>query len=347
MKNIIMVGESPEQIVHGISISNKMIFEVIRNNAIWLTEKNQFSSPLIRRLTKLPNSIRLWVNLIFIKLNRGDVFYSSLAISTLGLLKSISLASIMRAKGATVIFHIHRGDFVSRLSSSGSLYRTLAELVFKLSDTIIVLSEAQKNEISSFFSGTVEVLANTIEVEVPPKAYTDKACSFLYLSNLIKEKGYRDLISVFCDTELKKLNLILAGTLSTTDDLRFISELSQKNIEYFGPVSGERKNEILKNADCFVLPSYNEGQPISILEAMSRGVIVIATDVGCIKEMLPENYPFLFTPGDTKALRRHVISVSSMGMSELEALSKSLKKKYSDSYSKNLFGKNVKTIFRI
>jgi glycosyltransferase involved in cell wall biosynthesis len=55
---------------------------------------------------------------------------------------------------------------------------------------------------------------------------------------------------------------------------------------------------ILQNADCLLLPSYNEGKPLIILEAMSVGTPIISSNVGYINELFFENYPFLFKSND-------------------------------------------------
>lgn len=342
-----MIGESPEQVVHGISISNEMVYSIICQHTIWLIEKNVFANNALRRLYKLPSTVFLLYNIYSSKQNAFDTFYSSLAVSLGGIAKSVLFSKLASWRGLRVILHVHRGDFVKRLSHSGSAYRFIAKSLLRTADTIIVLSEAQKNDIAAYFSGDIHVLPNTVDTEVGPRTYVKPASSFLYLSNLIKEKGYQDLISVFHNDKLKKLNLVIAGAASTDKDKKFVADHKAQNIDYLGPVFGKQKLTIFENSDCFILPSYNEGQPISILEAISRGTIVIATNVGCIRDMLPDNYPFLFKPGDEAQLTQHIKTISELRETELNELSCALYKKYKESFSRAQFRNNVLSIFRV
>ena len=72
-----------------------------------------------------------------------------------------------------------------------------------------------------------------------------------------------------------------------------------------GWVSGEKKTRLLNWADVYILPSFNEGLPISILEAMSYGCPVISTPVGGIPEVVRDNGT-LVTPGDSEEIFRAI-----------------------------------------
>ena len=75
-------------------------------------------------------------------------------------------------------------------------------------------------------------------------------------------------------------------------------------------MSGDKKVDLLNWADVFILPSHNEGLPISILEAMSYGLPVISSPVGGIPEVVGEGNGVLVTPGSdaeiAKAMMRYV-----------------------------------------
>src|SRR5690606_40232854 len=68
-------------------------------------------------------------------------------------------------------------------------------------------------------------------------------------------------------------------------------------------IDGTQKDELLTICDILVLPSYSEGLPMSILEAMSYGKTIISTSVGGIPEIVKEGENgFLVTPGDKRSL---------------------------------------------
>jgi glycosyltransferase involved in cell wall biosynthesis len=78
-------------------------------------------------------------------------------------------------------------------------------------------------------------------------------------------------------------------------------------VEFIGWVTGEEKKRVLNGADVFILPSYNEGVPISILEAMSYGKPIIATNVGGIPEIVIMNKNgLLIDPGKPDQIEKAI-----------------------------------------
>ena len=94
-------------------------------------------------------------------------------------------------------------------------------------------------------------------------------------------------------------------------------------VHFNGFVSGDLKKELLSRSDVFVLPSYNEGLPISILEAMSYGCAIISTPVGGIPEVVKDN-GVLVQPGDIEGIAAAVArcgdedACRKMGLSSLK-----------------------------
>ncbi len=83
----------------------------------------------------------------------------------------------------------------------------------------------------------------------------------------------------------------------------------QKIVSYEGFVTGEKKAELLNSSDLFILPSYIEGLPIAILEAMSYSCPVLATTVGGIPEVVKDGETgFLFNAGDKESLEKKLIN---------------------------------------
>ena len=80
------------------------------------------------------------------------------------------------------------------------------------------------------------------------------------------------------------------------------------DVSFAGWVNGSRKAELLNNCDVYVLPSYFEALPMSILEAMSYGKPVISTYVGGIPEIVKPGFNgWLFQPGDRQALNNIIM----------------------------------------
>ena len=79
----------------------------------------------------------------------------------------------------------------------------------------------------------------------------------------------------------------------------------RKRLKFTGWVGPSGKRALLEHAAVYALPSYDEGLPLSLLEAMSAGVPVVASPVGGIPEVLADGASgFLVAPGDKGALER-------------------------------------------
>ncbi|HPI00393.1 MAG TPA: glycosyltransferase, partial [Chitinophagaceae bacterium] len=101
-----------------------------------------------------------------------------------------------------------------------------------------------------------------------------------------------------------KIKLHIGGDGDVKKLLKIIQENDLRNIvEYLGWVSNNEKNNLLLHSDIYMLPSYAEGLPVSILEAMSYGMPIISTNVGGIPEIVKHQYNgLLFQPGDIDAI---------------------------------------------
>src|SRR5690606_19795518 len=103
-------------------------------------------------------------------------------------------------------------------------------------------------------------------------------------------KGIYDLLTMLKDNnELfhTKLLLRIGGNAVDGDIHAFINENGlSRFVKYEGWVSGEKKADCFAWADVYILPSYNEGLPVAILEAMSYARPVISTNVGGIPEIV-------------------------------------------------------------
>lgn len=119
-------------------------------------------------------------------------------------------------------------------------------------------------------------------------------------------KGTFDLLRAWVgfSEQVKGWRLVVGGNGEVE---RFLAEANELGIggdvDFLGWVSGADKVRELSTVDIFVLPSYREGMPVSILEAMAYGATVIATPVGGVPDMLkPEVHGLVVQPGDIAGL---------------------------------------------
>ena len=128
----------------------------------------------------------------------------------------------------------------------------------------------------------------------------------LAVGRLVKEKGFDRLVEAFGQLPASSLTLVIAGGADHEDS--YALKLREKcgkvrNVCLAGFVKGDDLTELYAHARLFVLPSTHEGLPIALLEAMSCGVPVLASDIPANKEIgLPDEC--YFRSGDTDDLRK-------------------------------------------
>lgn len=212
-------------------------------------------------------------------------------------------------KGVPVVYHLHSGGFRNYFENSLS-ERGRARFVGMLRGCrqIYCLNRDAKSWLDSLVRGAapVSVFPNPIEIFALRKL-TPPVLSFLFLGRLEREKGVFELVSAvapLCKIH-PDLELVLCGYGPAEHELKaLVSDLGiEGNVVFPGWVDANEKMTRLERATAFVLPSYAEGLPMSVLEAMVAGVPVVASSVGGIPEMLEQGKcGYLVPPRDVACL---------------------------------------------
>jgi glycosyltransferase involved in cell wall biosynthesis len=347
-KALLFYGELPPVAIHGIAYSNMINLKLLENSfeVIIIEERSSLNSDrsflpkkLFRRLQE-----HGW---IFLKTfqKKVDFFYITFSISFIGGLKTLfSILCFRLSSGGKVILHIHRGDFTMWHDKS-AFNKYLASLVVKLSSKIIVLSEIQKAEFEKRFVKPVFVLHNTVECEYSYPARERKNNRFIFISNYLQDKGIIDLLEVFSNllSVYPDISLYTYGAFPNAEIKDRILSYNNQQIHIGDVITGKEKFAEIERADCLILPSFNEGEPVILLEAMSVGTPVISTSVGSIPELLGNDYPFIYPPGDKASMEEKIIQL--LKTPKLLGISQMLKDRYNSFYSNELHALNLNSIF--
>ncbi|MEO8583124.1 MAG: glycosyltransferase family 4 protein, partial [Flavitalea sp.] len=221
--------------------------------------------------------------------------------------KSILLL-IGKLFGKKVILHMHGGGFEKFYDRSQ--IKPYIRFIISKADMIICLSELWRNYYASTFKLKRLAIVNNVIEAAPdslPVIQRNGHVNLLFLGLISDKKGIFDLLDVLNSggTELNNtITVTIAGNGETERLEKVIHDNhSDGSVKYAGWVNGEQKSSLLNACDAYILPSYFEGLPISILEAMAYGKPVIATDVGGIPEIVKPGYNgWLFKAGDRPAL---------------------------------------------
>lgn len=212
-----------------------------------------------------------------------------------------------------VILHQHAADFQEFFSQSNDKKRIID--IINSCDKLIVLSQSWKNYFLSI--GVLEqkiVILNNIVT--PPDYVSDQQINdklhLLFLGEINNRKGVYDLLNVLKKNEevfKDKIFLRIGGNLVDGNINAVIAENGLSSfVKYEGWVAGSKKAECLEWANVYILPSYNEGLPIAILEAMSYSRPVISTNVGGIPEILhTHENGFLIEPGNLEQIKKAIL----------------------------------------
>jgi len=214
------------------------------------------------------------------------------------------LFKISKIINKKVIYHIHGGKFHIFYNDSSKSNKKRIENFINKSDALIVLStEWSKYFTTKFNQKKINILNNIVPFQNNIDKKIDKKIKLLFLGRINNNKGIYDLLNVISKNKEfynNKITLAIGGDGETVKLKKFISKNKlEKIVAFYGWTKAELKNKLLLESHIMILPSYNEGLPITLLEAMSYSMPLISTHVGGISRILnhKEN-GIVVKPGD-------------------------------------------------
>ncbi|HEX4945525.1 MAG TPA: glycosyltransferase family 4 protein, partial [Blastocatellia bacterium] len=183
------------------------------------------------------------------------------------------------------------------------------------SHKLIAVSQASAQRLRELLpTADIVLIPNGIKMQdfAPLPRTRNAFVRLLFVGGMGKGKGERDLIRALplIAARVPQLRVSLLG--HGADSLQpLLDECGVRaQIEHLGPVPHAERAQYFRRADLFVLPSYGEGMPMSVLEAMAAGLPVITTNVGGIPELITHEVEgFLLVPGDVEALAERIVQL--------------------------------------
>lgn len=178
-----------------------------------------------------------------------------------------------------------------------------------LSDALIVLSDTISKYFKDTYNKDTIIIKNGININdrIEANLITDRfgldfSSYYLALGRMVPEKGFHYLIDAYLklNTDIK---LVIAGELTNSEYCIKLKEQAKnnQNIIFTGFVDGDVKQELFSNAFAYVIPSDLEGMSISLLEALSYGCHVLASNIPENTNIYDEEISF-FEKGDVDSL---------------------------------------------
>ena len=289
-------------------------FEIVFQNTFNALKGNLHSSRMRRVLVGIEDTalilVKLFFNLLF--KNPDIVHYTSSA--SLALIKDkMALFIVKNVFRKQFVIHWHFGRIPEICISKNSEYEKLMFVVRKANANIVLdeksLNTLQNEGIKHVFyipnPMTSAIYDATKDIDIILANANRTNGEVLFVGHVIATKGVFELVKCCVDClEVKKL--VLVGPV-LPDVKEQILDLSKRRssdewLEFKGELCREEVYFYYRTCSVFCLPSYTEGFPYVILEAMAFGCPIVATDVGAIAEMLQDESGMVISPHDEAAL---------------------------------------------
>ncbi|CAH0322659.1 N-acetyl-alpha-D-glucosaminyl L-malate synthase [Peribacillus simplex] len=216
-----------------------------------------------------------------------------------------------------IINHCHGAEFDTFYLKANVRKKRLIEKIYNKCSMVIALSDEWKERLSLIVPvDKIEVIENySIIHEDAVKERVNRLSNsqILFLGEIGQRKGCYDIPAVVEKVVEKfpDVKFVLGGT---GDIVTLKSSLREKGVEknviFPGWVRGNEKDKLLRESDIFFLPSYNEGMPMSILDAMGYGLPIVSTLVGGIPKIVHNGENgYVCEPGDVQGLSNALIEI--------------------------------------
>jgi len=209
----------------------------------------------------------------------------------------VLLAKALRRR---VVLHMHSGpgDVVYERTRIGSLQAALFRLMFRRADVVLAVSAASARALEETYAASDVVVVPNPAPEAPdvPPGRGGEPLAALYVGGFANRvKGGDELLAALERPEPAELRVLLSGPGELPERGRELIE-RRPDVEWHGWLEEAEKEELLREAAIFVLPSTSEGLPMALLEAMAWARAIVATAVGGVPDVLSDGVDGLVVP---------------------------------------------------
>lgn len=307
MKSICIIGQFPPPI-HGLSKALETLCNSKINNIFELHKIN------------ITNNKNIITNLFRIIFSNTDLFYFTISQTKGGNWRDLLILKAIALKGKKCIIHLHGGYFRNLIDNDCPTFqKKLNYSAINKINACIVLGDSLKyifknivdeNKIYTVPNcvDNIYLLSQDDYKKKLTEIKSNNTINILYLSNFIESKGYKEVLNLALIAKRQKKNNLhfhFAGKFFKKEDKIFMEDFISHNhlediVTYHGIVYGEKKISLLKACHIFILLTRypNEGQPISILEAMGNCMAIISTNHAGIPDIIKNNINGLIVDKD-------------------------------------------------
>lgn len=299
---VLFIGPLPNPVT-GHSLACKVFLEELRKHhevEVVNLSKNSFEAGVNSFYRVLEILRIIWT--VWVNRKKSELIYLTISESFSGNIKDILIYLICFKKLSRMIVHLHGGSLKKIIFDKSKLLFKINQYFISRLGGVIVLGSTHVSIFDGIISkNKIHIIPNfakdylfATETEIIYKFNNTQPLRVLFLSNFIPEKGFSTILEAFLNLNeilQKQLMIDFAGAFdSESKKMKFINQIEKlAQICYHGVVEGPEKKSLLSRAHVFCLPtSFDEGQPISILEAYAAGSVVVTTEKGGIKDIFQD-----------------------------------------------------------
>lgn len=293
----------PKVNVSGISAVTKFI--ISKNKDVEyihfeVGRKDAESQGVVSRIKRILRNKKEWKRLLL--KNKDAVVHYNIPLMKAAIIRDYMMLKVAHAMNMPIILHVHGGNYIKERNRPLYLKRMLNK-IFSWSRHTIVLGEEELQILKEDFKlNNIISLPNCIDLseakEFKRGSRDKKRLDILYIGRIEPNKGIDYILEACKALKSEGIDYCLHFAGKEEREGEYIPRFKEalgNNFVFHGIVSGETKTELLKNCDIFLLPSFYEGLPMSLLETMSFGEVPIVTPVGSIPTVVKDKKNGLFT----------------------------------------------------
>lgn len=363
-KKICFIAQFPPP-MHGLSKAVETLYNSELNSEVNPNGEFEFEKVDI---TDNKNFLK---NLAKIRKSKADLFYFTISQTKGGNLRDLVIFKMLEIQHKKCLIHLHGGYYRQLVENDMGSWQRKANYraIGKLAGAIVLSKSLKKIFEEMLDEEKIYIVENCVddeylltdqEIERKIDALEKKnVIHILWLSNFIRSKGYPFVLE-FAKLEKervdaggeKRFHIDFAGKFFEENEKKFFEAYVKNNklneyITYHGVVKGEKKRELLKKCYIFALPTRypNEGQPISILEAMGNGMYIITTDHAGIPDIIDNECNGMLLKRD-ETVEYCYQKLYEMDKKTLQFCEKENRSKTKEKYTQNNYIENMKRVFQ-
>ena len=310
----------------------------------------RFTVDLCNELDSLGHS----VHLLILKPVNGDSYLKS------QLNKGIRLIEFSQSSNLRIILQLtfcHTVHNNAKYETKYGLFKAIRRVFFRLKLVHpITLSVESDNQFSAVYglSGTV-IYNGTRKLGHEAKSWQSLLhqtpnvsydYTFLTIGRIAEQKNHQLLLKVFSEFQQENVSAQLLIMGAPPNNHKLFGELLEKkpqNVHFLGHV--DDATSYLTGVDAFCLASRWEGMPITVIEALATGTVVIATNVGGIREMVDNTCGLLVDSVNSTSYKSALLTFMSLSDSQRQSLSKNAIIKYQNTFTMNKCARNYEALY--